>query len=1024
MRIARFLPIGLLLAVSAGADEMPPASPAAAAIAPADSLVMTCPRASVWDQGSVSVVEMHGPMSVEFEHRIYTADNGVIWMTPDKIGPDHTPGERVEMTLIGHVTIRQEWGEVLYHDFTGSFAVTGAIKLTGERTAEVDADSELYKSAVATKTAAMAAATTRPTTGPGAGPATGPTTTPVPSGPAHVDHSLPPLSNVPGLPPAAPRPAGGPPATTEPVTSIPPPTHTLRFDLNDFDRARDSDGNLAFVFTNGVNLSDLDEKGNLLEFVAHDMVLFTNLKDMKGLTGDDTKNFIADHVTSAYFDGDVQVYMTPPTTSAKGELRMRAERVYYEFATDRAVMTDVVFHTVDVRKQIAVFMRADKVRQLSVGEFKVENVSMSSSAFNPATYGMTAAHAYVREDDSGDPRLGARVQYNADNVFLDAFGIPFLYFPEMGGTMTARGSAFRDVGFENDDQFGFGLRTKWGLFESLGLVPPEDVKEATYSVDYFSKRGPGGGIDAVYNGGEVNETTKQPWNFLGDIHAFFVQDRGVDVLGASRADSTPPEEFRGRLYFEHQHFFPDDFQLQVRMGYLSDSTFMPQWFNDEYQNGLPVNESFYLKHQVDGEVLSIAAEFQPNRAISTADEEQQNREVSRLPEVTYDRVGDSLLGDHLTLFSDNSAGLYKFDRNTESLAQQGFYTGVEPGIPSYAYTGDSGRSVARADLRQEIDFPVDLGPVKVVPYVMGRYTGYSSGVVPALHTPLVNSIPDQVALSSNPNRVFGAVGARMTTSFWNVDDSVESDIFDLHRLRHVIEPEINVFASASTLDQDRVFIYDPQVDGINDVQAVQFALRQRWQTKRGGPGRWRSVDAFTLDMSVNLFGNQPAVRFRDPADFRGAFFYSEPEFSLPRNSANADAQWRISDSTAVLADVQENLDYRKLATASVGVAVQRDNRLNYFIGTRYIADLNSNVATVEANYELDKKYTISATQSFDFASNKDVYYTFALIRKFDNFAVSVRVYYDETTAQKGFSFNLQPFGLARGLGSTDLQPQQ
>jgi hypothetical protein len=53
-----------------------------------------------------------------------------------------------------------------------------------------------------------------------------------------------------------------------------------------------------------------------------------------------------------------------------------------------------------------------------------------------------------------------------------------------------------------------------------------------------------------------------------------------------------------------------------------------------------------------------------------------------------------------------------------------------------------------------------------------------------------------------------------------------------------------------------------------------------------------------------------------------------------------------------------------------------------------------------------------------------VYYTFALIRKFDNFAVAVRVYYDQTTSQKGFSFNLSPYGLARGLGSTDLQPQQ
>jgi hypothetical protein len=1004
LRAAGVLTIVTAFAALARAAEAP-----AAAGSAADSLVMTCKSAVLWDQAGASVAELHGPVRIDFNHIRYVADDAVVWMKPDKIGPDHAAGQRVEIALIGHVQISQDWGEIFYSEFKTTLSVPGSIRLVGSRTEHDDSGSALYKSALAI------GATSRPTTRSATKPANSPA---VP----RPDRSLPALPGVPGLPPAVARKPSRAPATTEPVTSIPPPVNTIEFDFNDFDRGRSSDGNLAFIFRNGVSLRHLDEKGDLIEFLAHDMVLFTNLKDMKGLSGGDSKSFIADHVTAGYFDGDVQIFVTPAVGAAKNELRMRAERVYYEFATDRAVMTDVLFHIVDLKKGIPIFMRADWVRQLSEGEFKTEGVSLSSSAFNPPSYGMTAAHAYVHEEDSGDPRIGARVEFNADNVFLDAFGIPFLYFPQMGGTMTARGSAFRDIGFENDNQFGVGLRTKWGLFESLGLVAPADL-EATYSADYFSKRGPGGGIDAVYNGGFVTDATKQPVNFLGDVHAFFVNDHGTDVLGAARQDETPPEEFRGRAYFEHQHFFPDDLQLQVRLGYLSDSTFMPQWFDDEYQNGLPVDESIYLKHQHDSELIAGAIELQPNRAVSVADEEEQNKEIARLPEVTYDRVGDSILGDKLTSFTDTSAGGYKFVRNTETLVQQGFYTGVEPGIPSYGYTGDPGRYIGRADARQEIDYPIDLGPVKVVPYVMGRYTGYTSGVVPPIRPGLLRTIPDGTDVGGDQNRVIGAVGARITTAFWHVDDSVESDVFDLHRMRHVIEPEINLYASGSTLDQNRVFVYDPQVDAINDVQAVQLAVRQRWQTKRGGPGRWRSVDAFTLDLSVNLFANQPEPRFRQPTDFRGLFFYSDPEFSLARNSANADAQWRVSDSTAVLADVQENLDYRKLATASVGLAVQRDTRLNYFIGTRYIADLNSNVATIEANYELDRKYTLSATQSFDFAQSKDVYYTFALIRRFDNFAISARVYYDQTTAEKGFSFSINPYGLSRGFGSNQLQPQ-
>jgi hypothetical protein len=264
-------------------------------------------------------------------------------------------------------------------------------------------------------------------------------------------------------------------------------------------------------------------------------------------------------------------------------------------------------------------------------------------------------------------------------------------------------------------------------------------------------------------------------------------------------------------------------------------------------------------------------------------------------------------------------------------------------------------------------------------------------------------------------------GIKIATSFWKVDDAAESDLFDIHRIRHIIEPEINLFTSAQTIDQNRLVIYNEDVDAINDIQAVQLALRQRWQTKRGGPGRWRSVDFFTLNIEANLFANQPDKRFLDPVDFRGLYFSSLPEASIPRNSINADAQWRISDTTAVLADCSENLDRERFATASIGLAVQRDERLSYFIGTRYIADLHSNITTLEATYQLSRSYDLSFAESFDFGQSRNVFYSVTAYRKFDRFRAGVRVYYDETTNQNGFSFEFVPYGLGRGVGSDQAQ---
>jgi hypothetical protein len=964
---------------------------------PADSLRLTAVQSLIWQQGQTNVVELKGPVDIELDHTTLTADNAVVW-----ISPGSTTGEQqVQIALIGHAELRQASIVRTETNLLVTARVRGEIRLIGQRTAKNDADSDLYARAAALR-AGQSSSTT--------------SVTPVPAAtiaPAKPQASLParrwkesfPAQNLPA-------PTSIPSPTTRPKRSV-------EFDVNTFDLVHTENGDLAAVFSHGLTLRYLDDKGDLLEFQAENAVLFTNLKNLQGLgKGGNLKTFISDHVLSAYFENDVRVFVTPASTS-RNELRMRAERIYYEFATDRAVLTDVVFHTVDVKRQIPIFMRAQTVRQLSQGEYKADNVVLTTSAFATPSYSLAAQKAYVRTEEVPGPAGGEQVAFAAQNTFLDVFGLPIFYLPGASGTMTARGGPLRTISFVNDSNFGYGARTQWGLFESLGVPAPADL-DAAYRLDYFSDRGPAGGLDARYAGGFVTETTKNPWNFLGDLHSYFVYDHGVDELGASRANEKPPDEFRGRAYLEHQHFFPDDWQLQLRLGYVSDANFLTQWFPDEFRNNLPIDESIYLKHQKDSEVFTLLAEWQPNDVVTTSEDVQEQREVERLPEIGYYRVGDSFADDHFTFFSENTAAGLDFAASKATLKQQGFFPGVEPGLPSFAYTGDPGGVTWRGDFRQEMDWPINAGPIKVVPYVFGRYTVYSQGVHAIIPAPAGKTIPPAVQISSDQNRLMAGGGVKLTTAFWKVDDSFESDLFDIHRVRHVIEPEINLFASAQSIDQSRLVIYDPNVDAVNDVQAVQVALRQRWQTKRGGPGRWRSVDFFTLDLYGDFFANQPDPRFRDPVDFRGLYFSSLPEASLPRNSFNADATWRLSDTTAILADASENLDRMKFATGSIGLAMQRGDRLSFFLGNRYIADLDSNITSVEVNYELTRKYSISASESFNFSQHKSVYYTATLYRKFDRFQAGVQVYYDQSTNQSGVGFSLLPYGLQRGLGSQSL----
>ena len=1017
--LPRLVLFGLVVCSSLPAGESSPAPSM-------DSLSMTCSTAYLWDHDSTSIAELHGPVRIELDHTKMLAENAVVWLSPYPGGPANS--QKVQIALIGRAQLQQQGVLRLDRRLLVNAVVTGKIQMVGQRVSQTDDGSDLYLAAAALRDGKPATAASAPAddaANPTAGRARAgarPTTLP--------SDGLSPLSPLTGttlpttsaISPWEALPRAIFPATSPATKPVVPSQRFIQFD-GDYDQAHTPDGSIAAVCSNGVNLRYQDNKGNLLEFVSRNMVLFTNLKQMKGANeGEDGRQFIADHIVGGYFEGDVQVYMTP-VGGKTNELRMRAERVYYELDTDRAIMTDVLFHTVDAMKQIPIFIRAQKLRQLSQEEFTIDGLGLTNSAFATPTYSLQASHAYVRAEDTGDPLLGERVTFEADDTVVQAFGLPIFYFPVVAGSTTSKGSAFRTVDAVTSSSYGYGFRSRWGLFETVGVVPPKGL-DASYTIDYLSKRGPAGGLDATYSGGFVSDATRQPWNFVGDFHSYLVDDHGEDVLGAARYNQFPEHSFRGRAIYEHQEFFPDGWQAQIRLGWVSDSNFMVQWFNDEYLNNLPVNDSIYLKHASESEQFSFLVEAQPNRAISTADEEEQNREISRLPELRYDRVGDSLLNDRMTFFSEDSVSSLKFVKNTQTLAQQGFYSVNRPGEPSYAYTGDPGETTLRGDARQELDFPINAGPVKVVPYIFGRYTGYSDSVIPPTVEPQRRSIPKTVAVGDSINRVMGGGGLRLTTDFWKVDNTVDSEIFDLHRLRHIVSPELNVFGSASNVDQNRLFIYDPQVDAVNDVEAVQLALRQRWQTKRGGPGRWRSVDFFTLDLYGNFFGNQPSNRFRDPVDFRGLFMYSNPEFSVPRNSANADASWRISDSMTILSDVRENLDRQKLATAAIGIAVQRDDRMTYYIANRYIADLNSNVITFELNYKLDQKYSVSATESLDLAQNKDVYYTFTLNRYFDNFSIYAQLYYDQATSNKGFSVNIHPLGTGGGVGSSRLTPPQ
>jgi lipopolysaccharide assembly outer membrane protein LptD (OstA) len=935
-----------------------------------ETLHMSAPRAATWSDGPSNIIQLEGGATIELDQAKLTADGAVIWLTPQ---PKAVLAEqKVEIALIGNASLAQPTDNVTR---TGdrlfvTTSVRGNIQLSADqRQVRNLSDSDVYKQAIVIRpmetTGPLPPGTTRPTT-------------------EDTDWLL----QQPWMTPTS-------QPTTAPSTQPAPPTPTS-FSADTIEGVKTPEGLVAFVLQGHVVLFQRRPNAEFLELQCERAVLFTPLRSLREMEPGQRISSAEEAVRSAYLEGDVRIDHVPGAGKKGGaEQRLTADRVYYDFTTDRAILTDAVVHTLDPKTAVPLIIRARTIRQLSEGEYTANKAVLTSSSFATPSYALGLGKVYVRQIDTGDPRLGTYTEFYGNDVTVNVYDHPFFYFPTAGGVISERGQVLRQLEVQGGTRFGTSLVTAYGLFEALGKIPPLNT-DITFNVDYYGKRGPAGGLDGKYQGGTVSDTTKEPFAYSGDFSLFYVHDHGEDDLGRHRLLVEPPTENRGRIWMRHQQYLPDDWQVQLTLGYLSDPTFLEEWYPQDFFERGPETTSLYVKHQKDTEALTFLVDAQLNNFVTWSDYLQEQAEVERLPEIGYRRIGDSLADDSLTAFSNNVVSALQFRRSIFNLQELGFAPGQSVGLPSFGTTGEPGNVVYRGDFRQELDYPFSAGQFRVVPYVLGRYTVYSDS-------------PD----GGSKNRLLAGAGVRVTTAFWKVDDTVNSSLFDLHRLRHVIEPEVNLFTSASSVSRDHVFQYDEGVDEINDITGAQFALHQQWQTKRGGADRWRSVDFLDVNLEADLFTHKPKDPLIQPENFRGLFFESMPEASVPRNAINGDATWRVSDTTAVLGDFQYNLDQSNFATASIGIAVQRGDRLSYYLGQRYIEPLNSNIMTAALVYELTNKYTFGLRQSFDFGVQHSVSSSFALLRHFDRFYLAASIRFDEIGNTSGVMFNIIPEGLGK-----------
>ena len=732
-----------------------------------------------------------------------------------------------------------------------------------------------------------------------------------------------------------------------------------------------------------------EDDGRLLELRADRAVLFTALPGLDASAADVDP---AGAVRGVYLEGDVRANLL--ATPRGPEQRLRAESAYYDLQTDQATLTRAVLHTrADGFRNLPITVRADLVRQLGDGRYEARSAEVSTTRFATPSYSLNAGRVFVRVEE-GSPGERPRTVFGGDNFTLRLFEVPVFYFPIVRGASLDLRLPLRDVDVGASSRLGPFVATRWGLFETLGFEPPRGA-DATYALNYYGDRGPAGDVRARWGGDFALPLggAERPSLFAGRAVAEGLIDRGETRGPGARLDEEQDGP-RGRFDVAHAQFFPaadarggESLALYGRLGLVSDPLYVEEFERNRFQDGEPHDLRLAVSRSRQNERTGLELRLATTEFPTIADHLQENALVERLPELTYARFGDRL--GPVTLTGVSRVGLLSFDVLSDDLDADFNFPGTaapgDPtfgeraaGQPSYGYTGRPERLVARLDTRQEASLPFAVGPVRLAPFAVGRATAYGDS-------------PDRDFGGETAEAEGGALlrglagaGVRAGTAFARVDDSVYSRVLGLDRARHLIEPYGLAFAAATNAGREAVYAYDEGVDGYDGLAAVRAGVRQRWQTYRGPPGFKRSADVVDVDVRATLFADAPdrPVRlaegpgevFVDPyagtaGGLRGMLFDDVPEASLPRDTAQARAAWRVTDTTALVGDATYVLDGdegdQALSTAAGGLVVDRYPRLSYSLGGRYVGPLDLTVLDAAAGYQLGDKYRLNARGRID-----------------------------------------------------------
>jgi hypothetical protein len=716
--------------------------------------------------------------------------------------------------------------------------------------------------------------------------------------------------------------------------------------------------------------------------------------------------------------GPLEFYLEGNIVFRQGDRVIYADRMYYNVREQYGVVLNAEMLTPVPQYQGLLRLKAEVLQQVNRQHYEAYGAALTSSRigiprywFQSQTVGVDNLETPVVDpftnqpllNADGEPQVEHQMLATSRNNFIYVGGLPVFYWPTIATDLTSPSYYLNGFRLKNDRVFGTGPMLDWDLFQLLGIENKPPGSAWTLSTDYFNLRGPALGTDYKYQGDTLFGI---PGPYRGFIDAYGIHDMGHDNLGRDWRDLAVPDPFRGRVLARHRQDLPGDWTLTAELGLVSDRNFLEQYFELEWDTFKDESTDLDLKKITENRSFEITAEVRPNGFVT---------DTQWLPRGDHFMFGQPLFFDRLTWHEHTSIGYAQM------------LTASAPTDPAQVavispLSWEAQVQGARAATRHEIDMPLDAGPFRVVPYVLGEAAYWGED------------------LSGNPlTRTYGQAGIKASLPIWRTDPTIQSELFNLNGLAHKVTFEGEFLYADASQDLSQLPLYDRLDDNSTEFSRRQMAVRtfgqpvgtfiptrfqeqfyalrsdlqgsvaapteiaddlmefrlgmnNRWQTKRGIAGQQRIIDWIVLDVNAVLFPNS-----------------ARDNFGAALGLVDYGFRWHVGDRLTLLSDGFYDGFNQGLRQVTVGAFMSRPEHGSIYVGFRSTeGPITSEILTGSISYRMSEKWIATYGATYDFHSSGVFGQQLALTRVGESFLVKLGFTYDASRANFGATIGIEP----------------